>query len=122
MPIYEYRCADCGRKTSILTLGIKSVPDVRCPYCGGTNLTKLVSRVAVLRSEDSRLESLADPAALSGLDENDPRSVARWMKRMGREMGDDAGEDFEEEIERAVEDAEGGEGSPGTGGGSDDDF
>jgi len=125
MPIYEYRCADCGRKTSILTLSVKSVPEVKCPYCGGTNLTKLVSRVAVLRSEDSRLESLADPAALSGLDENDPRSVARWMKRMGREMGDDAGEDFEEEIERAVEDAEGGEGgegSPGTGGGSDDDF
>ena len=76
-------------------------------------MKKLVSRVAVLRSEESRMESLADPSKLGGLDENDPGSVARWMKKMGREMGEDLGDDFEGEIDQAVAEtggmAEGGE-------------
>ena len=52
-------------------------------------MNRLFSRFASPRSEESRLESLADPAHLSGLDESDPRSVARLMKKMGQEMGED---------------------------------
>ena len=72
-------------------------------------MEKLVSRVAMLRSEESRLDSLADPSQLGGLDENDPKSVARWMKKMGREMGEDLGEDFEQEVDQAAEEAGRGE-------------
>ncbi|HEX2694134.1 MAG TPA: zinc ribbon domain-containing protein [Acidobacteriota bacterium] len=111
MPIYEYRCADCGKASTFVTLSVKSSFEPRCQVCGSANVKKLVSRVAVLRSEESRLESLADPARLGGLDENDPGSVARWMKKMGREMGEDLGDDFEGEIDRAVTETErGGEG------------
>ena len=106
MPIYEYRCADCGRKTTVVTLAVGAAVDPVCRHCGGRSLQKLVSRVAVRRSEESRMESLADPSSLAGLDENDPKSVAKWMKRMGREMGEEAGEDFDEEVEKAVEEAE----------------
>lgn len=106
MPIYEYRCAACGRKTTVVTLSVKAAVDPVCKHCGGRDLAKLVSRVAVRRSEESRLESLADPSALAGLDEDDPKSVARWMKRMGREMGEEAGEDFDEEVDRAMDEAE----------------
>jgi hypothetical protein len=60
----------------------------------------LVSRVAVLRSEESRLESLADPSRLAGLDENDPRSLARWMRKMSGEMGEDLGAEFNEVVDR----------------------
>ena len=48
------------------------------------------------------MESLLDPGMLGGLDENDPRSVERLMKRMGSEFGDDIGEGFEEEMEEAL--------------------
>ncbi|RPJ00181.1 MAG: zinc ribbon domain-containing protein [Candidatus Aminicenantes bacterium] len=106
MPIYEYRCADCRKKTTVVTLAVSVAVDPVCSYCGGRNLAKLVSRVAIRKSEESRLEGLADPSALSGLDENDPKSVARWMKRMGKEMGEEAGEDFDEEVDKAMEDAE----------------
>ena len=54
------------------------------------------------------MESLADPSALSGLDENDPASVARFMKKMGREMGEDVGDD----IEQAMEEEPGGPPAP----------
>jgi len=36
-----------------------------------------------------------DPTNLGNLDENDPKSVARMMKKMGQEMGEDTG-DIEE--------------------------
>jgi len=118
MPIYEYRCAACGKKTTVVTLSVKAEVDAVCKHCGGRDLAKLVSRVAVRRSEESRLESLADPSSLSGLDEDDPKSVARWMKKMGREMGEEAGEDFDEEVDRAMDEAErekadGEDGGPG---------
>lgn len=71
-------------------------------------MTKLVSRFAVLRSEESRLDALADPSSLAGLDEDDPKSVAAWARKMGGELGDDLGDDFRE----AVEEMEAG-GDPG---------
>jgi putative FmdB family regulatory protein len=106
MPIYEYRCADCRKKTTVITLSAGSAVAAVCRHCGGRSMEKLVSRVAVKRSEESRLESLAGPSSLAGLDESDPKSVARWMKKMGREMGEEAGEDFEAEVDKAVEEAE----------------
>jgi putative FmdB family regulatory protein len=122
LPIYEYRCRDCGSKSAFITLSVKSPLDPKCRKCGGTNLEKLVSRVAVSRSEESRLESLADSSKLSGLDENDPKSVARWMKKMGKEIGEEAGEDFDRSIDEAMEEAEAGEGGGEDSPGGDEEF
>jgi putative FmdB family regulatory protein len=113
MPIYEYRCEACGRVSTVLVLKQEGFEPV-CKQCGGKNLTKLISRVAYLRSEADRMERLADPSRLGGLDENDPASMARWMKRMGKEMGEDMGEDFDQMVEQAMEE-EGGEGGAGAG-------
>jgi hypothetical protein len=65
-------------------------------------VTKIVSRVAVLKSEEKRLESMLDPSKFSDLDENDPGSVERVMRRMGKELGDELGEGFEESMEEAL--------------------
>lgn len=105
MPVYEYRCEDCKRRFSVLVKRIGQEAEA-CPYCRGTRLTRLWSRFAMPRSEEDRLERLADDAELAGVDENDPKSVARFMKKMGQELGEDAGEDFEqamEELERGEE-------------------
>ncbi|HSD09496.1 MAG TPA: zinc ribbon domain-containing protein [Candidatus Binatia bacterium] len=100
MPIYEYRCNQCRKKVSILTLRVTEKVDERCEHCGSTRLTRLLSRFATTRSEESRLDSLADPSNLSGLDESDPRSMARWMRKMGKEMGDEfGGAEFNEMID-----------------------
>jgi putative FmdB family regulatory protein len=109
MPIYEYSCQKCGKKSSFLVLSINSQFEKSCQHCGSSDLIKLVSRVAVLRSEESRLESLADPSKFDDLDESDPKSLARWMKKYGREMGEELGPEFDEELDRAVEEAEKGQ-------------
>lgn len=122
MPLYEYRCTACRKRVTVLTLSVNEKIRPVCDRCGGTALERQMSRFAMVRSEDARLESLADPSQLGDLDEKDPKSMARWMKRMGRELGDELGGDeldgMVEEIESA---SEGDEGESGAGGGSDDD-
>lgn len=102
MPIYDYRCHDCRRRVSLFyqTFSAAERATPVCPNCGGESLARLVSRVALLRSEDSRLDDLADPSSFGDLDENDPRSMARWARRMGESMGEDMGDDFNEMIDR----------------------
>lgn len=106
MPIYEYECRDCRRIVSLLVLRPSAAPAPACPRCGGAALTRVMSRFATVKSEEARLESLADSPALGDLDENDPASVARFMKRMGRELGEDLGDDFEEAVDEAMAEAE----------------
>jgi putative FmdB family regulatory protein len=99
MPIYEFECTKCGKRSSILTLRVGEQISERCGHCGGS-LKRIMSRFAMPRSEDARMESLADPSNFSDLDEGDPRSVARLMRRMGKEMGDEfGGDDFEEAVD-----------------------
>ena len=120
MPIYEFRCRQCGRKTTELVLSRERIGEVRCRACGGANLERLWSRFATVRSEESRLDALDDPGALSGVDENDPKSVMRWMKRMGREMGEEVGDDFEAAMEQELSGAPpDGEVGPGSESGGD---
>ncbi len=124
MPIYEYSCHDCKRKMSFLVLSPASFQPV-CKFCRSKDLEQLFSRFSSPKSEEQRLESLADPTSLAGLDENDPASVARWMKKMGKEMGEDVGEDFDQIAEEAAQEVASGKtgGEDDTGGmGSSDDL
>ena len=102
MPIYEYECDDCRRRVSLLVLRPSTAPAPTCPRCGSAALHRLMSRFATVKSEDARLESLADSADMGDLDENDPGSVARFMKKMGKEFGDDLGDDFESAVDEAM--------------------
>ena len=61
-----------------------------------------MSRFASPKSEEARLEALADPSRFGGLDENDPQSMARFMKKMGQEMAEDLGD----EVDSALEDGQ----------------
>ncbi|SRR5579884_1825979 len=115
MPIYDYRCQGCGRRISLLFQTYAAAEHAACPHCGSRDLSRLVTRFAVQRSEESVLDDLADRAAWGDVDENDPRSIARWARQMGHEMGDELGPDYDEMIDRMEagelpdEDAEGGD-------------
>jgi putative FmdB family regulatory protein len=108
MPIYEYRCQKCGKRSSFFVRDVKAPFSKKCTHCGNSGLERIMSRFASVRSEESRMESLADPSKWGGLDENDPKSVARFAKKMGKEMGEDLGEDFDQLAEEAAREAESG--------------
>jgi hypothetical protein len=64
-----------------------------------------MSRFATVKSEEARLDALADSSSFGDLDENDPGSVARFMKKMGKEFGDDLGDDFGSAVDEAMAEA-----------------
>jgi putative FmdB family regulatory protein len=105
MPTYDFRCNDCGRK---LVLRYKTYADYdaathTCPHCGSTDLTRLISRVAVKKSLTSRLFSGDyddDDAAFDDLDHADPRTLGRVLREMNAEVGEDMGDEFEEVVSR----------------------
>jgi len=107
MPIYEYACPVCRKRVEILFLRSQDARDPCCPRCGGRGLRRLVSRFSSPKSEEARLEALADPSRLAGLDENDPAGMARWVKRMGSELGEEFGS---EEIDQMAEEIGSGSG------------
>jgi putative FmdB family regulatory protein len=111
MPIYEYRCRKCRKRFSMLTLRVSEPVVPECPGCGGRAADRLMSRFAMPKSEAARLDALGDPSSLGGLDADDPKSVGRWMRKMGHEMGDDLGGD---DLDAMIDEVE-------SGGGSDDD-
>lgn len=102
MPYYNYRCRECGRKVTLFFSNYAAYDEAEptCTGCSSTNLVALIGRVAVAKSEDARLDALADPTSMSGLDENDPKSLGRWMRRMSGEMGEDLGPEFDEVVGR----------------------
>ncbi|MGH7335647.1 MAG: FmdB family zinc ribbon protein, partial [Candidatus Rokuibacteriota bacterium] len=85
-----------------LVLRPSTAPPATCPRCGSGSLSRVMSRFTRIKSEDERLESLGDPDTFGDFDENDPASVGRFMKKMGKEFGDDLGDDFGDAIDEAM--------------------
>lgn len=101
MPYYIYLCTDCRRPSRLFFSFAEydtAVPV--CPHCQSQNMRRRIGRVAVAKSEDARMDNMLDDSALSGLDEDDPKSIGRFMRKMSREMGEDMGDEFNEVVDR----------------------
>ena len=100
MPNYSFTCLDCKKRFTIF-LSYQEYEKAQpiCPACGSQNVTRRLGRVRFARSEESRLDALADPAKLAGI-EDDPRAIAGLMKQMSSELGEDPGEEFNEVVDR----------------------
>lgn len=100
MPTYEYRCIDCNHKFEIyLSYQEYESAAVNCPKCGYLHPERIIRPVRTTRTESDRLENLADPAQLAGLDD-DPQTLGRMMRQMSRELGEDMGSEFDEVVDR----------------------
>jgi putative FmdB family regulatory protein len=102
VPAYDFRCKACGRT---FTVALDSYAELdrlepQCPSCGSGELSRLIRRVTVVTGEETRVERLADPSRLAGLDEDDPRAMGRLMREMASEVGEDLGPEMDEVIGR----------------------
>jgi putative FmdB family regulatory protein len=96
VPIYEYICAACKRRSSIFVRSASAAVRPRCEHCGSRKLGRALSRFAV---HGGRL-NVDDESGFIGLDERDPRTMARLMRQMGEESGEPMEPEFEEMIGR----------------------
>jgi len=100
VPTYDYLCLKCNKRFeqyfSYDEYGRKAAI---CPHCQSKEVQRKIGRIRMARSEESRLDSLADPAALDKIDE-DPVSLGRMMRKMSSEMGEEMGPEFNEVVGR----------------------
>lgn len=47
MPIYDYKCNECGKTYDIFHKVREVIEDVLCPSCGATDHTRLISAPSV---------------------------------------------------------------------------
>lgn len=146
MPIYEFYCPDCDTLFNFFSPRVDTAARPDCPRCGRPSLERKPARFAALSGSSTSTgeEAGDDELAALGIDEErlagafesvlgemegggeeteDPRSMARMLRRVGEaaglEPGDrmeemlgrlEAGEDperLEEEMDDAFDDADG---------------
>jgi putative FmdB family regulatory protein len=121
MPIYEYLCPTCNRVFSFFARSTAPAKEPTCPKCGSSKMRKQVSRFAFVRSgskaqseesggspagddpmDDPRVERemMRLMADAEHMDENDPRQLARFMRRMTELTGESTDPEMEEAIRR----------------------
>ena len=101
MPFYEYICQECKRPLRLFFTYVDyRVVQPICIFCESENVVRRIGRVSLGKSGDARMDTMMDDSALAGLDEDDPRSIGRFMRKMGNEMGEDMGDEFNEVVDR----------------------
>ena len=98
MPIYEYKCKQCGRLTSSFVRNTSKEVAPPCPHCGGKT-ARALSRFAVGRSAGQARQDFGSPA--SPTDYSDPRQIGRWTEEKFSEYGMDLPDQAREMIDAA---------------------
>jgi putative FmdB family regulatory protein len=101
MPTYDYVCLKCQQRFDVfMSYSEYGSKPVICTNCGSADVKRRVPRVRVAKSEESRMESVADD--LSGFEglEEDPRAMGQMMRKMGKQMGEELPPEFDDVVDR----------------------
>lgn len=115
MPVYEFYCSDCHTIFNFLarTAATDKIP--ACPKCKRPDLERKVSNFSISRGrtdepqgegmpdiDEARLEKalMGMAGEMEGMDENDPRQMARVMRKLSEATGMNLGGGFEEAMRR----------------------
>ena len=101
MPTYDFICNKCNQRfETFLTFAEYGKKTVTCAHCGSKNVRRRMTKVRIAKSEESRMENLADPSLMSGLESEDPRALASFMRKMSGEMGEPLDAEMTEVLDR----------------------
>ena len=97
MPTYPFVCLDCTRRfEQFLTFQEYDQKKAKCPHCGSRSVRRRMTRVRLLRSDESRADSLGSDLDGMGALADDPRAMGQALRRMGQELGEDLPPEFDE--------------------------
>jgi len=99
VPIYEYRCEDCDRLSSVFVRSASAAVEPECAHCGSKRLSRLISKFSRVKSAQDVLDERGDGS--DGI--SDPRQIGRWVERRFEEYGLDVPAETREAIDRARE-------------------
>src|SRR6266480_5498359 len=86
MPIYEYRCLECGEVFSHLFLhSTDAAGQTQCSACGSDQTRRLISSFAIGGKADPGPGRAAWPTSWNDTNGGDPETLRYWRKRIERE-------------------------------------
>jgi putative FmdB family regulatory protein len=100
MPIFEYECNHCRSRVQILVMKQEEERSLVCPACKGSELKKLISRVAYHVSETDRLASYDPKKSQGDSFYSDSRNIGLHARKRAQQMGVDLGSDFEAKLDK----------------------
>ncbi|NWF62716.1 MAG: zinc ribbon domain-containing protein [Chloroflexi bacterium] len=101
MPTYDFVCNTCGKRFDVfLTFSEYGVKTVLCAHCQSADVRRRMTKVRIAKTQEQRLESMAEEFEnFAGLD-GDPKAMGQMMKKMGQQMGEELPAEFDEVIDR----------------------
>ena len=104
MPIYEFICQSCRRKSSFLIRDTSASFSLKCPFCGGSNLSRTISGFAYHKSLKTIWEESGEPALHPSDDYyKRPENIGRWAEKKFEEVGQEMPTQLKEKIRAARE-------------------
>ena len=113
MPVYEFYCADCHAIFNFYSRRVTTHKSPSCPRCSKPGLKKLVSNFAISRNlqepsdgmpdiDESKMEQamLALAGEMENMNEDDPKAMAKFMRRFSSMTNMDLGDGAEEALSR----------------------
>jgi putative FmdB family regulatory protein len=85
MPIYEYRCDDCAKDSSILVRSPKTAKPPKCEHCGSAKVSRKISAVARKRSVGDVVSEYGSDLGGGGI--RDPRQIGHWVEKRFEQFG-----------------------------------
>ena len=101
MPTYDFICNNCNQRFDIfMTFAEYGSKPVICSHCNSKNVRRRMTKVRIAKSEENRMDSMADDfSGFEGL-EDDPKAMGSMMRKMGREIGEELPPEFDEVVDR----------------------
>jgi putative FmdB family regulatory protein len=101
MPTYDFICNNCEKRFEVfMTFSEYGKKAVQCAHCESKNVRRRMTKVRIAKTNESRMESMAnDFPGFDGM-ENDPKALGQMMRKMGTETGEDLPPQFDEVVDR----------------------
>lgn len=93
MPSYDYQCNTCGRAVTLYYKSYRAYDEANhtCPHCQSTDLTRLISRVAI-NKPSRNYGGMSSQEMLSVLEGGDSREVGQLFQDVGAGVPSSDGE------------------------------
>jgi putative FmdB family regulatory protein len=103
MPVYEFFCPTCRKKSSFL-VRTASPLEPKCSTCGSTEITRIISTFAYHKSLNTIYEESGEPGKFESPDHyKDPRNIGRWAEKKFQDMGMEIPGEIKQKIQAARE-------------------
>lgn len=115
MPVYEFFCKKCNTIFNFLSQSVNTAATPPCPKCKQKKMERQVSMFAISKGQteadapdgfpdldDDAMEKvmMSMEKEMSGVDEDDPKAMARMMRKLSDATGMKFGDGMEEAMRR----------------------